>query len=340
MNTEDRLRELTQAARAESTATEAEWNDFSRRAHRSLIVRRAAAVTGALVLIGVAALSAGALTSDRANDRLLQPVSTPNESPEANQPATVRVPVTEFELWFVQDGRLSWGSTVMGGELPAELATDDPVTRNAAFWLRILLGGPTGPDQEVGATSAIPAGTELLGVSREGSVMAVDVSSRFESGGGGPAMQLRVAQIVYTGTQFEGIEAVRILVDGERANSMSDNGVDSSEPLTRRDFQDVATFIVLESPKPGGEVTSPVTVTGFANVFEANVNILIRDENGDVIKETFTTATCGNGCWGDFSEAVAFEVDERQRGRIEVLTYSAEDGSEQNVVSIPVILVP
>jgi germination protein M len=332
MNTEDRLRELTQAARAESTATEAEWNDFSRRAHRSLIVRRAAAATGALVLIGVAALSAGALTPDRANDRLLQPVSTPNESPEANQPATVRVPASEFELWFVQDGRLSWGSTVMGGELPAELAADDPVTRNAAFWLRILLGGPTGPDQEVGATSAIPAGTKLLGVAREGSVLEVDVSSRFESGGGGPAMQLRVAQIVYTATQFEGIEAVRILVDGEEVNF--------SEPLTRRDFQDVAPFIVVGSPKPGDEVASPVTVTGFANVFEANVNIVIRDENGDVLKETFTTATCGNGCWGDFSEAVAFEVDERRRGRIEVLTYSAEDGSEQNVVSIPVILVP
>jgi hypothetical protein len=332
MNTEDRLRELTQAARAESTATEAEWNDFSRRAHRSLIVRRAAAVTGALVLIGIAAFSAGALTSDDSNDRPFQPVSTPDESPEADKPATVRVPASEFELWFVQDGRLSWGSTIMSGELPAELAADDPVARNAAFWLRELLVGALGPDQEVGATSAIPAGTELLGVSREGSVMAVDVSSRFESGGGSLSMQLRLAQLVYTATQFEGIEAVRILVDGEEVNF--------SEPLTRRDFQDVAPFIVVGSPKPGDEVASPVTVTGFANVFEANVNIVIRDENGDVLKETFTTATCGNGCWGDFSEAVAFEVDERQRGRIEVLTYSAEDGSEQNVVSIPVVLVP
>jgi hypothetical protein len=332
MNTEERLKELTQAARAESTATEAEWNDFSRRAHRSLIVRRAAAVTGALVLIGIAAFSANALTSDDPNDRLLQPVSTPDESPEANRPATVRVPGSEAELWFVQDGRLSWGSTVMGGEIPAELATDDPVARNAAFWLGILLGGPTGPDQEVGATSAIPAGTELLGISREGSVLEVDVSSRFESGGGSLSMQLRLAQIVYTATQFESIEAARILVDGE--------GVNNSEPLTRRDFQDVAPFIVVESPKPGDEVANPFTVTGFADVFEANVNIVVRDENGDVLEETFTTATCGSGCWGDFSEAVAFEVDERQTGRIDVLTYSAEDGSEQNVVSIPVVLVP
>ena len=338
MNTEDRLKELTQAARAESTATEAEWNDFSRRAHRSLIVRRAVALTGALALIGIAALSAVALTSDDANDRLFQPVSPETDQPD--EPVMVRVPAAEFELWFVQDERLSWGATVMGGDLPANLATDDPVTQNAAYWLQILFGGPMGPDQEVGATSAIPDGTELLGVRRDGSVLEVDVSSRFESGGGSLSMQMRLAQLIYTGTQFVGIEAVRILIDGERVDSIGGEGVDVSEPLTRRDFEDVAPFIVVESPKSGEDVTSPVTVTGFANVFEATVNIVIRDENGDELEETFTTATCGNGCWGDFSEAVAFEVDERQEGRIEVFTYSAEDGSEQNVVSLPVILVP
>ena len=338
MNTEDRLKELTHAARAESTATEAEWNDFSRRAHRSLVVRRAAVVTGALALIGIAAFSANALTSDDANNRLLQPVSPETDQPDG--PAMVRVPASEFELWFVQDERLSWGATVMGGDVPADIAADDPVTQNAAFWLQILFGGPMGPDQEVGATSAIPDGTELLGVSREGSVLEVDVSSRFESGGGSLSMQLRLAQLVYTGTQFEGIESARILIDGEQVDSIGGEGVDVSEPLTRRDFEDVAPFIVVETPKPGDEVASLVTVSGFANVFEATVNIRIRDQDGDELEETFASATCGTGCWGDFSEAVAFEIDERQEGRIEVFTYSAEDGSERDVVSIPVILVP
>lgn len=334
MNVEDRMKELTQAARVDSTATEAEWNDFSRRAHRSLFLRRAAAVTGALALIGIAALSANAITSDPNNSQL-QPVS-----PERDQPATVRVPASEFELWFVQDQRLSPGATVMGGDLPADLATDDPVTQTAAFWLRILLAGAIGPYQEAGDTSAIPDGTELLGVSRGDSVLNVDVSSHFESEGGNLSTQLRVAQIVYTSTQFEGIDAVRILIEGETVDWIGSEPIALAEPLTRRDFENVAPFIVVESPKPGDEVTTPVTVSGFANVFEATVNIVIRDKRGDVLEETFTTATCGTSCWGDFSEAVAFDVDERQEGRIEVLTYSAEDGSEQNVVSIPVILIP
>ena len=339
MNTEDRMRELTQAARSETTATEAEWTDFSVRAHRSLFVRRAVAITGALALIGVVALSASALMSDDANNPQLQPVSP--ETEQSDRPATIRVPGSESELWFVQNERLSPGSTVMGGNLPADLATDDPVAQNAAFWLRILFAGAIGPYQEAGDTSAIPDGTELLGVSREDSVLNVDVSSRFESEGGNLSMPLRVAQIVYTATQFGGIDAVRILIDGEPVDSIGAEPVVLSEPLTRRDFQNVAPFIVVETPKrQGDEVASPVTVSGFADVFEATVNVRIRDENGDVLVETFTTATCGTGCWGDFSEAVAFDIDERQKGRVEVLTYSAEDGSERNVVSIPVILVP
>ncbi|CAN5710245.1 hypothetical protein BH24ACT26_BH24ACT26_22070 [soil metagenome] len=343
MKTEDRLRKLTEAARAESTATQAEWNDFVRRGHKALYLQRAVAL-GAFALIGIGAFAANALTSDGPfSAPRPQPVGAPSEPGPvraADPPMDVNVPASEAELWFVQDERLSWGTTVTGGEVPATLAGDDPIAQRAAFWLQTLFGGPTGPDHEVGATSAIPSGTRLLGVSRADSVLTVDVSPEFESGGDTLSMQLRMGQAVYTGTQFPAIEAVRILVQGEPVGVTGREGLTAAEALTRRDFQDVAPFIVLESPRAGQEIASPVTVTGFANVFESNVNIRIRDANGKVILETWTTATCGTGCWGDFSETVAFEVPERQQGRLQVLTYSAEDGSEQDVVSIPVTLEP
>ncbi len=334
------------AARAESRVTEGEWDDFIRRAHRPLYARRVAAVVGTAAVIGIGSFAAGELASrDSITNRPVQPVA-PTQSPEPSprsepdEDAAPRVPYSESELWFVQDERLSWGVTGMGGELSAHLDSDDPVARRAAYWLDILLGGPTGPDQEVGATTAIPEDTKLLGVSRDGSVLNVDLSSRFLSGGGSLSMDLRVAQIVYTGTQFEGIEAVRVLIEGERVDALGPGGVVTAAPLTRRDFQRVAPSIVLETPKPGEKISGSVTVAGFANVFEANVNVRIRDQSGGVLTETFTTATCGTGCWGDFSESVAFEVRERQEGRLEVFTQSAEDGSERDLLSIPVVLVP
>lgn len=98
--------------------------------------------------------------------------------------------------------------------------------------------------------------------------------------------------------------------------------------------------IEVISPQPNTAVTSPVTVSGTADVFEAVVSIRIIDEMNNVIAETSTMATCGSGCRGDYSEPVRFAVDREQVGRIVVFEYSAKDGSMIDVVRIPVTLVP
>ena len=345
MNTEDRLRQMIDAARAEARPSEAEWDSFVSSAHRPLYARRAATALGAVALVAIGAFAAQALI---ATERQAPPPvvgmpgesTSPTPSPTAEEPTTAQVPTSERETWFVQEERLSWGTAAMGGEVPIAIAGDDPAAQEAAFWLQILVAGTPGPAAEAGDTTAIPEGTEVLAVATEDSILEVDLSSEFESGGGSLSMQLRVAQVVYTGTQFEGIDAVRILIDGARRDALGGEGIAIAEPLTRRDFQDFAPNIVPETPKPGEAITSPVTVSGFANVFEANVVIQVVDRNGDELIEAFTTATCGSGCWGDFMDEVAFEVTERQPGRVIVLTYSAEDGSPQDVISIPVVLVP
>jgi hypothetical protein len=56
--------------------------------------------------------------------------------------------------------------------------------------------------------------------------------------------------------------------------------------------------------------------------------------------DTFTMATCGTGCRGDFDTDVPFSVDRKQPGTVEVFEVSAMDGSMINVVEIPVTLLP
>lgn len=267
-----------------------------------------------------------------------EPDGTP--TPHETSSGPLQVEPSEQELWYVEGERLSWTATVMGGDLPEGLADDDPVSRLAAFWLQIQVGSVLGPVAETGGETAIPEGTELLGVHREGSTLFVDLSSEFESGGGSLSMQLRVAQVVYAATQFEGIDDARLMIEGEMVDAIGGEGVMVSEPLTRRDFQDFAPNIVVEQPRPSQEFSPGDAVSGFANVFEANVSIEVVDAKGKKLVETFTTATCGTGCWGDFSEAIEFDLSEPQEGRVIVLTYSAEDGSPQDVISIPVRLVP
>ncbi len=97
--------------------------------------------------------------------------------------------------------------------------------------------------------------------------------------------------------------------------------------------------IVVTSPRSGDEVSSPVSIEGNADVFEATVSIDILDSAEKPIVRTFTTASCGTGCRGTFSKAVSFTVDTTQPGTIRVYESSAEDGKPIHVVDIPVTLV-
>ena len=96
----------------------------------------------------------------------------------------------------------------------------------------------------------------------------------------------------------------------------------------------------MESPSIGDLIHSPVTVGGTADVFEATVSVRILDGSGNEIAHTFTQATCGTGCRGDYSTAVSYDVGSEQQGTVEVFETSAKDGSRINVVDIPVTLTP
>ena len=87
-------------------------------------------------------------------------------------------------------------------------------------------------------------------------------------------------------------------------------------------------------------MSSPVTVSGTADVFEAMVSVRVLDSTGNQIARTFTTASCGTGCRGGYSVTVSYSVPRAQPGTIEVFESSAKDGQPVNVQLIPVTLAP
>ncbi len=98
--------------------------------------------------------------------------------------------------------------------------------------------------------------------------------------------------------------------------------------------------ITVQSPVIGAQVTSPVTVSGTADVFEAVVSVRILDSAGHEIARTFTTASCGTGCRGDYSVTVSYSVPRTEPGTIEVFESSAKNGLPVNVQLIPVTMAP
>jgi germination protein M len=219
--------------------------------------------------------------------------------------------------------------------------TQERTPRVGTAALEALLEGPDSFEEDYGLRTAVPDGTQLLDLRIADGIAHVDLTSEFESGGGSASMQMRLAQVVYTITQFPTVKGVVFSLDGEPIDVLGGEGIIIDHPLTRRDYADLLPTILVTSPALGQEVGSPVLITGSANVFEANVSVKILDENDEVIAETFTTATCGTGCRGTYRVAVPYEVDSAQDGTIVVHDDDAAGtGRPPHEVRIPVRLVP
>ncbi len=127
---------------------------------------------------------------------------TPAAGTTASAPTT-EAAAAEVRVYFVRDEKVAAaGRTVTA-----------PAVARAA--VEALLEGPDSFETGIGMTSQIPPGTELLGLDIHGGVATVDLSAEFSSGGGSLSMGLRVAQVLFTLTQFDTVDAVSILLEGE-----------------------------------------------------------------------------------------------------------------------------
>jgi spore germination protein GerM len=235
-----------------------------------------------------------------------------------------------YQVWFANDEGL-FVSYRTGPETP----------RIGTAALEALLEGPDSFEEGYGLYTAIPDGTQLLGLSIEDGIARVDLTSEFETGGGSASMQNRLAQVVYTITQFPTVKGVVFSLDGDPIDILGGEGIIIDHPLTRRDYADLLPAILVLTPALTQSVESPVVIRGSANVFEANVGIQILDENGKVLEETFTTATCGTGCRGTFRISVPFDVKHAQQGTTVVHDDDAAGtGVFPHEVRIPVRLLP
>lgn len=83
-------------------------------------------------------------------------------------------------------------------------------------------------------------------------------------------MPLRIAQVVYTLAQFPTVTSVQFKVDGQGVTVLG--GVPVQSPQTTGMYDGYLPAITVQNPAIGEQVSSPVTVSGTADVFEAVVS--------------------------------------------------------------------
>lgn len=292
---------------------------------RKLIRTMALALVATCLLAGCGDDDGGSATTQPAESTTTNP--TPTESPTTTSAQSI-TPVSVY-LLHGETLRVGYGREAVGLGV-------------AATAVEALLEGPNTDDESLGLSTAIPEGTELLGLNIVDDLATVDLSSEFEAGGGTLSMNARLAQVVYTATQFPSVRSVVFHLEGEPLTTLGGEGLLIDEPLTRSDFEFggdyevLAPSILVETPRPGSEVDGSIRLAGRSNTFEATFSFEVVDTDGEVVvEEGFGTATSGTGTPGDFDVTIDLPADSPDQVVLLVFENSAQDGSRMGVVEVP-----
>jgi hypothetical protein len=202
--------------------------------------------------------------------------------------------------------------------------------------VQLLLAGPTAEERSAGLSTAIPPNTRLHGLNLADGVLTIDVSKEFVEGADAATMRARLAQLVFTVTQFESVVSARVRIDGAPTTTFGTSGLTLEGTLDRSDFTAETPLILVETIAPGDILKGSARVAGMNNTFENNVRIRVVGADGRVLADTFTTGHGPMGSWGRFETTVPFDRGANSNGTVEVFEASAKDGSEINVVAVPV----
>ena len=96
--------------------------------------------------------------------------------------------------------------------------------------------------------------------------------------------------------------------------------------------------IAIKTPFVGGEVGTPVSVTGTAEVVDAALTVRVLGEDGNELAAIVVSASCGDGCRGTFGTELFYFIERKQPGTVQV--YGMGGDGERALASVPVVLFP
>lgn len=255
------------------------------------------------------------------------------------QEATDDGETTAVRLYFVAPGG---GTPGRADPFLVSVQREIPATPGIAkATLQALVEGPSSADAALidGIATSVPEDTLVLGVNIADGLATIDLSREFEAGGGSFSMFARLAQVVYTATQFPTVDEVEFLLDGRTVNVFSGEGIVVDGPTGREDMLDLLPTVFVDTPAAGATVRGDLRMTGMGAVFEATFQYRLETADGTVLDEGFAMTDNGVG-WGAFDVTIELDVDERTDATLTVWEESAKDGSVQAERVTPLTLVP
>jgi germination protein M len=255
---------------------------------------------------------------------ITSPTATPTVTVE---PTATPAPVT-VRVYFALNEKME----PVLRELPAGTQT----TLKGA--LVALIDGPDANESADGLVTMVPVGTVLRSVKISGKTATIDLTSEFESGGGTLTMTTRLAQMVYTATQFPTVKNVKFKIDGKAVSVFGGEGIMIGTPQTRADYEYSTPAIFVENPAWKATIKNGSVARGTADVFEAVFHLQLRDVAGKVLVNKTVHASSGTGTRGTWSLKLTWGAATPGVGELRVFATSAKNGAEIDKVTIPVTI--
>jgi hypothetical protein len=196
-----------------------------------------------------------------------------------------------------------------------------------------------------GATNPFPAGTRLLGVALLDGTATVDLSSEVLAWHGTAEEARYSAQALACTLASAGpVERVRVRVEGRSAGVLDGHdiaklwdGLAVTRPLTPDPTVRLAP-IVLSNPRPGLRVADGrLLIQGEASTGQGTVSLRLRDADGQVVAQNFTTAEEKAPKRGPFSAALTFTPPRVAAAwTLEVFEADPGDGTITYQVKVPI----
>lgn len=171
----------------------------------------------------------------------VQPDAAPRDLPEGERTIAVDVGPS---------GSSAAGANRIYLVAPGEERLLRSVPRRAetrAELIEVLLAGPNDDELAAQYGTFIPPTTELISARTQGQVLTINLSGGIAELSGQNLAQA-VAQIVYTASELDGVEAVQLRVEDEELAWPKANGETTSDPLRIYDYPNLVVTAQPEFP--------------------------------------------------------------------------------------------
>lgn len=148
--------------------------------------------------------------------------------PEKEEPRKDLIPEQGIKIYLLRFDEKSEKTVLYG--VGRKIQSEQPVL--AA--LRELIKGPSAREKQNGLLTAVPPGLIVRGVSMRQRIAVIDFNEALEENAIGAIFLSRMDQILYTATQFEGVEGIIVQINGRTKKFIGSDGLTLSMPLTRK----------------------------------------------------------------------------------------------------------